>query len=203
MSLTQKVTSYVSELVRKHREGVDFSRREFLGAATIVGGLAGLAVGLYRVFKPREARAQNHYRTVDEILAGTSFKDVCSEDYDGAVAKGNVVVFFYEKELKGRYDIENGQITTASSRLAEVFKAVLLQFEKDVTFLKYYHECDPNLTSNNYEGMKRKFGINGVPAFVMYKDGEKLYSLDKGPLKTNVEAWKLWMKEKLRNTFRI
>ncbi len=109
--------------------------------------------------------------TVDDILAGTSFEDVCSDNYDEKTKKGNVVVFFYDE------NDTNG----ASTRLAQVYKSIEPEYKDILSFLKF---------GDSVQRRDSKKYVLDVPYTLFYKNGTVIDKLSGGPKENfNLEIW--------------
>lgn len=117
------------------------------------------------------------YKTVDDIL-GDTFKAVSTDSYDEAVKSGeNVVVLFYDT---------NG-MNSPTEWLAHVFKEVAPEYKDKIEFYKFENDSDPSLNKNHYKGFREKFGIDAIPSYHLFKNGEKVYQQKGGPSESQIQ----------------
>lgn len=131
-------------------------------------------------------------KTVDDILAGTSFQNVCSSDYSQKTKEGNVVVFFYA------HNDTNGP----SIRLVEVYKEVEKEFNSKIKFLKYEDNCDSSLAYNQYQGLRDRFGVTAVPFTIFHQNGKVIDTLEGGPKEGFIDNWTQKMNDFLKKTYK-
>ncbi|MBS3121501.1 hypothetical protein J4434_01275 [Candidatus Woesearchaeota archaeon] len=150
-------------------------RRRLLQIA--VAGLVALATpqvvdkGLEMIASVSAEEKEKKPETVDDILAGTSFEEVCSDNYAEKTKYGNVVVFFYDK------NDTNG----ASTRLAQVYRSIELEYKANIIFLKF---------GDSIQRKDSKKYVPEVPYTLFYKKGEIIDQLAGGPKEDfNLEIW--------------
>ncbi|MFH1439309.1 MAG: hypothetical protein ABIG89_02005 [Candidatus Woesearchaeota archaeon] len=123
--------------------------------------------------KAKRKSNDKEQKTVNHILNGTSFDDVCSNDYYNQVRYGDVIVFFYD---------DDDGIDNASGRLAQVLRIVNPEFKDKITFLKYRYDCDPSLGYQGYQGLMDRFNVSDMPQVNFFRDGHIVDQLKGGPL---------------------
>lgn len=175
------------------------------GLAAGLAGLVGFSAAqpalrteLADYLTPKAAYAQQNgqdpsasipYRTVDETLAESNFRSICSNNYSEEISKGNVVVFFYD----------NG--SDYSRRLAEVVRDTHSEFEGRVKFTKYLDNCERPDLNRMLRSRMQEYGLKGIPAIVFYKDGKMVYTATGGPNRDNVNDWKIWFRKQVSDSF--
>jgi len=135
-----------------------------------------------------EQTLKTDYKTVDDIL-GDSFEAISSHNYDEKIKEGKSVVLFYSSEL-----VDGGDPV---ERLAKVFKEVAPEFKERIEFYKFEDDSDPKLAKNGHVGLRKEYGIKGIPYFFFFNEGEKVFEVDGGPREGFTEKWIPQMKEKI------
>lgn len=124
-----------------------------------------------------EEAVREEYNSVDDIL-GDLFEPVSSHNFYEKTDKGKCVVLFYNNDL-----IEGGDPV---ERLAKVFKAVAPDFKDQINFYKFEDDSDLDLARNGHIGLKKEYGVTGIPYYIFFKDGKKIFEHKGGPAEEQV-----------------
>jgi len=166
----------------------DLTRRDLLktllsavgfGAASSLDPVGFFTRALAQVYDPR---------TVDQILASTSFSDTTPETYGTEVGNNkHVFVMVYVED-----DRNNGLTKEGSRRLATVMAEVAPR-HPEVVFLKY----QDNRNARERIGS----GYDHVPAFFMFSGGQEVLKSEVGPNKGTEHLWVQRMEEKFQQKY--
>lgn len=119
-------------------------------------------------------QSQSYPKSIDDILRGTRFIAVCSDNYVAETSKGNVVLFAYTQ--RNIVDIP------MSLAMAEVLRRVVDDFplQTGIRFLKFDVNCDPALSVNNYQRLiEEPYGIPRGTYVAFFRNGRKVLDTPK------------------------
>ena len=110
-------------------------------------------------------------QTVMEIITDTPIMQATLKNYKGLVKKGKSVVFFYSSVVG-----EPG-----STNMVKMWAEVSRDFGNKVKFLSIEFENDPRRKELS------KLGIDGIPSYVFFVNGNVVYSVTGGPSNTKLK----------------